>query len=133
MIDIKELRVENLILNDNYICEVLHIYGGSYYSCKLKTKQGSEITAQYDLIRPIPLTEEWLLRFGFKKYIHKPIEGEEEKCEEYCIDKLSIVDWGYGFIMSNAFAHGLRIELKSVHQLQNLYFSLTGTELALKS
>lgn len=63
---------------------------------------------------PIPLTEEWLLKFGFEKgsLIYFNLNGE-------------IVFKG-----DNAFRYfGLTVQLKYVHQLQNLYFALTGQEL----
>jgi len=76
-------------------------------------------------ISPIPLTEEWLERFGFKKHWWK-IGGKT-------------VDWGcnwrkgkfeihwekaYGFY--HEFYRLKRNEIKYVHSLQNLYFALTG-------
>jgi hypothetical protein len=72
-------------------------------------------------IKPIPLTEEWLLNFGFEKY-HSNMFVKEGRLT---------VNWyllhEYYFI---SFNHK-RVELKYVHQLQNLYYSLTGTELSL--
>ncbi len=74
---------------------------------------------------PIPLTEEWLLKLGFviqPKYNY-------------------LKDWLYiqkgKFAMNNArgfWSHSPIyledvIEIKYVHQLQNLYFALTGEEL----
>ena len=82
----------------------------------------------------IPLTEQILIDCGFKKFVHEPgySIGSDEKTEkfnEYCLEKLSIMDLGYGFIMSNSFSFDLRVELESLHQLQNLFFALTGKEL----
>jgi hypothetical protein len=72
---------------------------------------------------PIPLTEEWLLKFGFtrKEYI---MLGEIHF--DYCLNNLSIElqnQWIY--------FKKVQIERKSlfVHELQNLYFALTGEEL----
>ena len=80
-------------------------------------------------IEPILLTEEWILKFGFKKTDCK-CECEEDNLEYYEKNKLTICNWGgKGFVMSNAFSHGLRINLIYVHQLQNLYFVLIGEEL----
>ena len=66
---------------------------------------------------PIPLTEEWLIKFGFIKvwnnYRLKPLG--------YLIDNRLIT------VGSNYLRH-----IKYVHQLQNLYFALTGEELQLK-
>ena len=87
----------------------------------------------YEDFKPIPLTGEWLIKFGFKKYIFGSEEGEKnDKCNEYSKDRLTIMDWGDGFVMNNAFSFDLRVQLKTVHQLQNLFFALTGKELLIK-
>lgn len=66
--------------------------------------------------KPIPLTEEWLLKFGFiKRY---------KDCYEF--GKLILND---KFVMMDIDIH---LELRYVHQLQNLYFTLTGEELTIK-
>lgn len=88
---------------------------------------------------PIPLTEQILISSGFKKFSHEPgytlgdDDEKSERCDEYSLGKLSIMDWGNGFILSNSNSFDLRIELKSLHQLQNLYFALTGKELKVES
>jgi len=75
--------------------------------------------------KPIPLTEEWLIKFGFelegyyKKYPLYSVMQHDES-ELICIG--SINDSG-NICCSN---------VKYVHQLQNLYFSLTGKELELE-
>lgn len=71
-------------------------------------------------ISPIPLTEEWLLKFGLKKcgwyWENENIEIVED--DEGC--------WQLS-INFNEFVEGE--PFKHVHQLQNLYFALTGKEL----
>jgi hypothetical protein len=82
----------------------------------------------------VPLTEDWLRRFGFKQYVHdSELQG---KIVEYIyVDNLlTIVDWsaeGKKFTLSNSFSFRLRVDVNSVHQLQNLIFALTGKELTL--
>lgn len=76
------------------------------------------------IANPIPITPEWLQRFGFEKINHR-IEGviykkEWLKLTESCAG----VDWRGGHIQ--------RERCKYVHQLQNLYFALTGEELEYK-
>ena len=73
-------------------------------------------------IKPIPLTEEWLLSFGFESYnleytwknknliIEKSENGYVKLADDYFIDSF---------------------EFKHVHQLQNLYFALSNEELIL--
>ena len=81
----------------------------------------------YDLFsfEPIPLTEEWMLRFGFiRKYVsHTP----------YILNDISIYPTDANFY-NIVYYKGVKIDdiiLKSVSQLQNLYFSLTNNELKL--
>lgn len=72
--------------------------------------------------QPIPLTEDWLLKFGFKKIGN-------------CFHKI-----GFGFyaqkIKDSIGFHIKRseisIEIEHVQQLQNLYFALTGEELKIE-
>ncbi len=83
----------------------------------------------FDLI-PVELTEDKLLSFGFKKFIHE-LGFEEDKCVEFENGIISIVDWGNGFILSNSFSFKLRVKIKYVHQLQNIVYCLTGQEIIL--
>lgn len=76
---------------------------------------------------PIPLTEEWLVRFGLID-----IEGIINKSfpfGEY------VKTSSFGGISINYQTNSIqimpKIEIKHVHQLQNLYFALTGEELTI--
>ena len=73
--------------------------------------------------KPIPLTEEWLLKFGVKL---------SNNGFTYDKDKISIC------LPCNSYANGrtyfnswciIEKSVEFVHQLQNLYFALTGEEL----
>lgn len=73
-----------------------------------------------DVLQPIPLTEEWLLNFGFKKI--KTWLGDAYENENGDIAYLN----GQIYIISE----DVKVDTpKYVHQLQNLYFALTGEEL----
>lgn len=87
---------------------------------------------------PIPLTAEWLERFGFEDvYSNKNLYS------------LSIISGGFAQIVSVGNTSGeisvalnigsndfsdfeASINLHHIHQLQNLYYSLTGKELEIK-
>lgn len=71
---------------------------------------------------PIPLTEEWLLKFGFE-YDHDG-RYEYHGSKFYRYKSRLIVDRGGLF-----FDYGSDVEIKYAHQLQNLCFALTGEEL----
>lgn len=88
----------------------------------------------------IPLTEEWLLRFGFK-VLHKTnnhyiiIDPNGYKDSHNISIFKSVGDiWHIAFSDTlagyNDYIPTTKIEY--VHQLQNLYFALTGEELTLK-
>lgn len=79
-----------------------------------------------DAFEPIPLTEEWLLRFGFYKPAYSWI-GDKFHLSEWDDYPLN---WCVAFNKNNAI---LVDKLKYVHQLQNLYFALTGQELEIKT
>lgn len=77
----------------------------------------------------VELTEELLLRCGLKP-------NEWFCCDGYCVVEDRDADTHYGWCMKvrNA-SHTREIEFgyfKYLHQLQNLYFALTGEELTLK-
>jgi hypothetical protein len=73
---------------------------------------------------PIPLTEEWLLRFGFEKN-----DNNQFILMEGSVDILFNKD------LNGWTCDGINFSInmtEHVHQLQNLYFALTGEELKLK-
>lgn len=80
--------------------------------------------ASFYSLKPIPLTEEWLVKFGF------------EKLEDvgFKHDNVDFVLYGsegeYSFCTNEGWDINDRI--KYVHQLQNLFFALTGEELILE-
>ena len=95
--------------------------------------------------QPIPLTEEWLLKFGFKESIHnwfglKYFTECEEHVEEMKIEynivsnRLAIYDAIEETDMVNILSYPIYTakKIQYVHQLQNLYFALTGEELTSK-
>jgi hypothetical protein len=62
---------------------------------------------------PIPLTEEWLLKFGFKK----------RTSTSWTLNEVDI------WLVDGIFENFIDNPVQYVHQLQNLYFALTQTEL----
>jgi len=79
--------------------------------------------------RAIPLTEEWLLKFGFEKD-----EYNNDRPYYYTFKGFRL-NCNLGFLTlynSNELADFRPIELKYIHQLQNMFFALCGEELELK-
>ena len=83
-------------------------------------------------IKPIPLTEDRLLEFGFKKEVLSDDSGYYYALEfnenKYC--DLSICSGDEkGFIEAVLFPYEEWFRFKYVHELQNLFFAITGKEL----
>ena len=87
---------------------------------------------QYNLaeINPIPLTEELILNLGFDKKKNKEGIFEKSRLRLYlgngCLCYLIDEDNESGYYIPNG-------GIKFVHELQNLYFTMTGEELQLKA
>lgn len=102
-----------------------------------------------DHIKPIPLTEEWLLRFGFEKgklqkwfgngHDYQPVDVYTELYaftmapHEF---EYHIRTWTHSGIAEDescaVYCGDNLVVCDHVHQLQNLYFALTSEELTIK-
>jgi hypothetical protein len=82
--------------------------------------------------KPIPITEEWLKKFGF---CYDDMEDTNEENTWYHLEahgfKFSS-DKSVHFNRVYVRLNKISLEIKYVHHLQNLYFSLTGKELKIK-
>lgn len=78
--------------------------------------------------KPIPLTEEWLVKFGFKKYkkLHSYLDPHLPS-PFYEKNDFSLFKYDFGFRFFTDLEK--EVYIKYIHQLQNLYFALTGEEL----
>ena len=74
--------------------------------------------------KPIPLTEEWLLKFGFNK-------GDVISTEVQFFTKKdwSVKTWHNKTCILFKGNNSMKTDIKHVHQLQNLYYALTNEEL----
>lgn len=79
----------------------------------------------YKLFEPIPLTEEWLDKFGFDKHSINPFWFRKKQLCISLVGKIELISWDMQIFKIDT-------EIKHVHQLQNLYFALTGCELEIK-
>lgn len=115
-----DLRIGNLIEIDNQIVTVGGVIVGSVL---VLTNKESAIFDCIPItnVKPIPLTEEWLLKFGYEKYYYyydNKADFRIRKSKNHYIAYFSFNDINYTLC-----------ELKHIHHLQNLYHSLTGKEL----
>lgn len=88
----------------------------------------------FDRFKPILLTEEWLLKLGFKvEYCDDgtPYYTKDLSESKYCSLSIMSSDEN-GFMEITLFPYGQWFRYRYVHQLQNLYFALTGKELEVK-
>lgn len=105
MIKAKELMIGNLVYRDKRDEPVQMIL--PYFS-------------HLHRLDPIPITEEWLVNFGFQK-------TSDERWEH---------NNGHHIVINEGFIYrvpGVSLKrIEHVHDLQNLYFALTQNELELK-
>ena len=131
----QDLRCGNLIyevMTDNYTGKE---YDDLFEVASINSKTNTLIDIEdsitsVDYCKPIQLTEEWLIKFGFD-------------FNDYP-DSLSLLILSRGKLNAYNISHDINIEIgttsgylfgdtkiKYVHQLQNLYHSLTGKELVM--
>ena len=80
-------------------------------------------------IHSIPLTEEWLLKFGFDHIKGFNYFERNSLRFEFVIDTYNVIYYNTTF-KEDIY---LDTEIKYVHQLQNLYYALTGKELEIQN
>ena len=112
MIKANELRIGNLIILPNGDIGKI-----SYHEIRLMV-----VAIEKPDYQPIPLTEEWLLKFGFqwKNFAFRDGTFTVRFQKEFYV------------YLSLEGVRPIQIKLEHCHQLQNLYFALTGEELTIK-
>jgi hypothetical protein len=119
----KELMIGNYVKDHLDRVQKVSETRSDAYICYLSN--GTKLKYKLNTTIPIPLTGDWLLKFGFKKPAHSWI------CDKFHLsewDKYPL-HWIVSFNKNNAV---IVLKLKYVHQLQNLNFALTGEELTIK-
>lgn len=129
MIQPNELRLGNYVSQLGAVCRVVavsNIIYGSVYIVQLGDARSEGFTSES--IDPIPLSNDWLVRFGFcKTVLSSYMTGVEIKYSAF-----ELKGFVYNSIQRTWWYRGvLEKQPKSVHQLQNLFFALTGEELKL--
>lgn len=117
-----ELRMNNLVsVNETYRDK------GDLLTLNQKNFEILIVNQTYRRIFPIPLTEEWLLKFGFTL-----MPESEYTLNTYEFDEFQLWNKNGDFSEMKYLTNRESIVVKSVHQLQNLYFALKGEELTIK-
>jgi hypothetical protein len=114
---------ENELRIGNYVNKKINLYSNhlDYEEIVCTITDLCFIERNENVYLPIPLTEEWLIKFGFEKinHIYDGIIFLINKIK-LCITLNGKCEIRGGYIP---------IKIQYVHQLQNLYFALTGEEL----
>ena len=147
MIKANEIRIGNWVFDDDGIVSRVTGFKPYDYSVRCDEEEGCQLLVDlypqdgrirkgYDLdinfASPIPLTEEWLLKFGF-----------EDKKTCFNLSKREILGHDFGdFAVSKYDDTQMKVwrgdryigvcHIQHVHSLQNLYFCLRGEELTIK-
>ena len=127
------LRLGNYVLAiDNVFGEVFGIDGMEITMLNYPYTDIIPFTHPVDVFKGIPRNEGWLAKFVFDKSIRKlDRNGGEDWFDIGLVlvnDDVGNTEWGYLFTMNGESL----IVVKYVHQLQNLYFALSGEELTFK-
>lgn len=124
MIDKKDLRIGNSVMYDNRIFQISAITDEFPL---LNTPEFGIGVVDWNNIHPIPITEEALVKMEWKVLFKGKNIFTNAKYLQYLIstkDNRFYID-----ISATPFNSNL-IELKAVHQLQNIIYALTQTELS---
>jgi hypothetical protein len=114
----QSVLIKGLRINNYYELKGSVLGGGICQLKNLKDFIHIGDLIESDLVKPIPLTEEWLLKFGFQRFPWGLVKDgllfkDDLKCSYL------ILQVGNGF----------ERKIHYVHEFQNLYFALTQREL----
>lgn len=125
-----ELRIWNIIYCQGTMTYVYQLDSGGVTACqindiKVNKETGATLGTGNIDFTPIPLTEEWLVKFGFSPVIstNKMTDAEISNgklCFEFYKGKLFFTA-GEGLNLSR--------QIDYVHDFQNICYALTGEEL----
>ncbi len=113
---IQDLRIGNYIETENGIDEVRGVFNRNCFKDVFLVKNED---TEIEKVKPIPITEEWLLRLGFEKIGNN-------------FDKDNVILWRNLKTNNLIFDRKLKVDIKYIHELQNLFHSLSGNELEMK-
>ena len=127
----KDLRIGNYLQFKKSLIDVYGLHEEKTYNHIVEHNYFDNETED---IEPIPLTEEWLLKFGF---VEKGIYFEKWKLRIepfilteniFCVRLITSPIFVVYIIPYSSIEMS---NIKYVHQLQNLYFALTNEELTI--
>src|SRR5687767_4341429 len=141
MVKANELRIGNLISDDDGCVAKINGFTPFSHSVRCDEAEGCillidvyhELTGKWKMGReadspecnPIPLAPEWMERCGF--------EYKDGACENGDYRHNGVYIYQHDeepglFHFSRGHMEGAKVEIKYLHQLQNIYFTLVGEE-----
>jgi len=118
---IEELRIGNYVnyFENDTIFKVIQIESNG-----LEVKNDKELTwIETESFEGVPITEEWMLKFGFEK-------NHKHGIENYVFNNFTYYPSNKQVKIYDRFGGSLYVEnIEFVHQLQNLYFTVNQKEL----
>lgn len=129
----QEIRLGNYLNTENGVGEVFNILR-SYVRVFLDNDL-QENQVRYEDLKPIPITKQWLLDFGFNENstdCGTKFYTKEFNNEKYC-DLAFIEGDKNGILEVCLFPYENFFRYQYVHEIQNLYFALTKKELIIKA
>jgi hypothetical protein len=122
---VNELRIGNLVNYEQTNHKITSISDlGFITSIWLgNNDMNDEYSHSITELKSIPLTEEWLLKFGFIKSLHEGYYDKKWLSGDFFFDGKKLL------VITEGLINGDFPGILYVHQLQNLYFALTGEEL----
>ncbi|MDV3952149.1 hypothetical protein CMT57_09285 [Elizabethkingia anophelis] len=126
---IKELRIGNYLHDRNgNLCKVIELREDGIYAHAIR----GAITGLPN--KPIELTEEWLFKFGFTQdndswYFSLDFNPNYETLKIFGLTSGGNFNGMWGIAGMSLLCK----KIEYVHQLQNLFYALTGEELTIKS
>jgi hypothetical protein len=125
----KELRIGNYVMDRGSKTLCIDWMDENKVNMKmmLGVMEVHPVTEEFGYCKPIILTEEWLEKFGFHYHKSKP-------CIYYIkswgVNGVAIVLKDYHYVgFEYEMGKGYTKQIDYVHQLQNIYYALTGTDL----
>lgn len=136
MIKVKNTRIGNYIYDeDNRIC-IINGFIPFDYSVRCDEEEGCEILIDYykektlykgykedsNLCNSIMLNEEWFLKLGFEKHSTNPFWFRKKQLCISLVGCVELISWDMQIFKIDT-------KINFVHELQNLFHSLTEEEL----
>lgn len=133
MIKANELRIGNYFIKDNcqdQITGIFHEMNGDddfYYIQAL-----DKLDYSLDSIDPVPLTKEWLIKLGFETNYDVHLFTASINYLQFKVQPKTLTFACIGKDLWRIKIGDLEIHINFVHELQNLFFVLTGEELEIE-